>query len=211
MSWEKQHSWLAETSFAFGFPLSGPTARQSCSSELPWVAAASAYLWCHSSCELVNLWGKSLSLGMTPLFPPAPNSVLTGQHGFHCFLLCSNWICFGKSFQCLLSRGKLSTVIKPCLEVWEAEFSVLVSHCFLCAFGWVVGGGGIHLIWLQLLRIRCLIWVCAPSVVKGERQEPPGVDSSLSSVSALSVGRSATETLTLHSQMPKINQTEFHT
>lgn len=42
MSWENWHSWLAETSFAFGFPLSGPMPRQSCSSVLPWVAAASA-------------------------------------------------------------------------------------------------------------------------------------------------------------------------
>lgn len=168
--------------------------RQPCSSALPWVAAASAYLWCHCSCELVNLWGKPLSLGLTLLFPPAPNSVLTGQHNSHCFLSCTDWICFGKSFQYLLSRGKFSTVVKPRLEVWEAEFSVLLSHCFLCAFGWGTGGGGggIHLIWLQLLQIRCLIWACAPSVVKAERQEPPGVDSSLSNVSALSVGRSAT-------------------
>lgn len=98
----------------------------------PWVAAASAYLWCHSSCELVNLWGKPLSLGMTLLFPPAPSSVLNVQHNFHCFASCTSWICFAKSLQYLLSRGKLSSVIKPCLEVWEAEFSVLLSHCFLC-------------------------------------------------------------------------------
>lgn len=135
MSWENWHSWLAETSFAFGFPLSGPMPRQSCSSVLPWVAAASACLWCQSSCELVNLWGKPLSLGVTLLFPPAPNSVLISQHNFHCFPSCTSWICFGKSRQYLLSRGKLSPVIKPCLEVWEAEFSVFLSHCFLCAFG----------------------------------------------------------------------------
>lgn len=101
----------------------------------PWVAAAPVCLWCHSSRELVGLWGKASSLGISLLLPPAPNSVLISQHNFHCFLSCTNWNCFGNSLRHLLSSGKFSSVIKHWLEVWEAEFSVLLSHCFLYAFG----------------------------------------------------------------------------
>lgn len=101
----------------------------------PWAAAASACLWCHSSPELVGLWGKASRSGISLLLPPAPNSVLISQHNYHCFLSCTNWSCFGKSLRHLLSSGEFSSVIKHWLEVWEAEFSVLHSHCFLYAFG----------------------------------------------------------------------------
>lgn len=77
----------------------------------PWVAAACACPWCHSSHELVSLWGKALSLGISFLLPPAPNSVLTSQHNFHCFLSHTNWHSFGKSLRHLFSSGKFSSVI----------------------------------------------------------------------------------------------------